>query len=204
MKQDARTPRKENGQKLAQRERKYSNSLWHADWHTIRDPRWSGSWLVAYEDDASRFIVGFGNLQEPTSNDSVAVLNRAVNLYGKPALVEWNYGSAFNFVESRRRENGMTEFERYILQQKIRLILGEIAYSRTNGKIGRFFSIFDKTIKYFPSISEFVAWYNNSRPHGSLRLETPVRAYHKRKVQLDLFSYPSYLENSVEVISEEP
>ncbi|BBE42795.1 hypothetical protein [Conexivisphaera calida] len=28
--------------------------------HGIKDPRWRGMWLIAYEDDSSRFIVGYG------------------------------------------------------------------------------------------------------------------------------------------------
>ena len=39
-------------------EREHSNSLWHVDWHEIKDPRWNGLWLIVYEDESSRFIVG--------------------------------------------------------------------------------------------------------------------------------------------------
>ena len=46
-------------------EREYSNSLWHVDWHEVEDLRWKGQWLIAYEDDASRFITGHGGLTRP-------------------------------------------------------------------------------------------------------------------------------------------
>ena len=39
-------------------------SLWHTDWYQIKDDRWKGKWLIAYLDDASRFVVGYGVFDE--------------------------------------------------------------------------------------------------------------------------------------------
>ena len=52
-------------------EREHSNSLWHTDWHEIKDARWKGKWLTANEDDASRFIAGYGYHETPKSEYSV-------------------------------------------------------------------------------------------------------------------------------------
>src|SRR5712692_2983605 len=30
-------------------EREHSNSLWHVDWHEMKDKRWKGMWLVVYD-----------------------------------------------------------------------------------------------------------------------------------------------------------
>ena len=49
-------PRKKMRRKRIRCEREYSNSLWHTDWHAIRDSRWAGRQLIAFEDNASRFI----------------------------------------------------------------------------------------------------------------------------------------------------
>ena len=49
---------KKRGRKWIRYEREHSNSLWHADWHKVKDPRWKDQWLVCYEADASRFMVG--------------------------------------------------------------------------------------------------------------------------------------------------
>jgi transposase InsO family protein len=43
-----------------------------------------GLWLIVYEDDSSRFIVGYGVYLTPTSKYSVDVLKKAIKKYGKP------------------------------------------------------------------------------------------------------------------------
>ena len=37
-------------------ERKHSNSMWHTDWHVMKDPRFRGLHLITYLDDASRCV----------------------------------------------------------------------------------------------------------------------------------------------------
>lgn len=49
-------PKKQRRKKWVRYERKYSNSLWHTDWKLIE----RYGWIIAYLDDASRFIVGYG------------------------------------------------------------------------------------------------------------------------------------------------
>ena len=75
-------PRKWKRKKWIRYERDHSNSLWHTDWHQIKDPRWKGEWLIAYEDDASRLISGYGRYPTLTSPYSVEVLDAAVKKYG--------------------------------------------------------------------------------------------------------------------------
>ena len=60
-------PKKWHRKKWIRYERENSNSLWHVDWHEIKDPRWKGLWLIVYEDDSSRFIVGYGVYPTPAS-----------------------------------------------------------------------------------------------------------------------------------------
>ena len=48
--------KKRNRRKWIRYERAYSNSLWHADYKQLND-----KWLIMYQDDASRFIVGYNN-----------------------------------------------------------------------------------------------------------------------------------------------
>ena len=97
-------------------EREHSNSLWHTDWHEIKDPRWKGKWLTAYEDDASRFITGFGHHETLTSEYSVDALEDAIKKHGKPASILSDHGTTFYSMESERREKGMTEFEKCLLK----------------------------------------------------------------------------------------
>jgi len=60
-------PKKWHRKKWIRYERENSNSLWHVDWHEMKDPRWKGLWLIVYEDDSSRFIVGYGVYPTPAS-----------------------------------------------------------------------------------------------------------------------------------------
>lgn len=55
-------------------ERHHSMSLWHTDWYQIEDDRWRGKWLVAYLDDASRFVVGYSVFDEATAENAISVL----------------------------------------------------------------------------------------------------------------------------------
>jgi len=176
-------PRKWKRRKWIRYEREHSNSLWHTDWHQIKDPRWRGQWLIAYEDDSSRLIAGHGVYPTLTSPYSVEVLNAAIRKHGKPKSILSDHGTTFYAVESVAREKGLTEFEKYLLKNKIRFITGRVDHPQTNGKIEKFFDIFEKKVKFFSSIDEFMYWYNHVRPHGAFdlsKLETPIQIFYRR------------------------
>lgn len=177
-------------------EREYSNSLWHVDWHEIKDPRWKGQWLIAYEDDASRFISAHGVYPTLTSQYSVDVLDRAIREHGRPKSILSDHGSTFYAVEARERERGLTEFEKYLLRNHIRQILGRVNHPQTNGKIEKWFDIFEKKIKFFSSIDDCISWYNTIKPHGALDLKTPIKAYYEKMPQLDALMDPSLMWRS--------
>ena len=178
-------------------EREHSNSLWHTDRHEIKDTRWRGKWLTAYEDDASRFIAGYGVHETPKSEYSVNALENAIKEHGKPASILSDHGTMFYSIESETREKGMTEFEKCLLKHKIRFILGRVNHPQTNGKIEKFFDIFESKIKWFHSIEEFMEWYNSVRPHGALDLKTPIQAYYEKMAEADALEYPLSMEVSL-------
>jgi putative transposase len=149
-------------------ERAYSNSLWHVDWYEMKDPRWKGMWLIVYEDDASRFIVGYGLFKNATSNNSVEVLKQAISTYGKPKSILSDRGIQFYAIEADAREKGLTEFEIFLMRNHIRHILGRVSHPQTNVKVEKLFDEVGKKIKWFSSIDECVEWYNTIRPHGDL------------------------------------
>ena len=47
-------PRKQLRRRWVRFERRYSNSMWHTDWTLIEGK----GWMIAYLDDASRFVTG--------------------------------------------------------------------------------------------------------------------------------------------------
>jgi len=193
--------RKHVRKKWIRYEREYSNSLWHVDWHCIKDARWKDKWLICYEDDASRYIPSYGVYEKPTSKASVDVLDNAIAKHGKPASIISDHGSQFYAVESDKRDKGLTEFEIYLLKNKIRFIVGKVRHPQSNGKIEKFFDIFESKIRYFSSIDEFMQWYNCIRPHGAFdisKLETPIRMFYARMPQKEMLMDPSLLLSGVE------
>ena len=63
-----------------------------------------GLWLIVYEDDSSRFIVGYGVYPTPTFKDLVDVLRKAIEKYGKPEQILLDHGTTFYAVESDERD----------------------------------------------------------------------------------------------------
>ena len=72
----------------------------------------------------------------------------------------------------------MTEFEVFLLRNHIRQILGRVSHPQTNGKVEKLFDEFERKVKFFNSVEEWVNWYNVTRPHGALSLSTLCRAYY--------------------------
>jgi putative transposase len=175
-------------------ERAYSNSLWHVDWYEMKDPRWKGMQLVIYEDDASRFVVGYGLFKEATSHHTVEVLKEAIVRYGKPKSILSDRGVQFYAVEAEARKKGLTEFELYLMGNRIRHVLGRVSHPQTNGKVEKLFDEVGKKIRWFRSIDEWVEWYNTMKPHGALDLMTPVDAYYGKMPQTDMLADPSVVE----------
>ncbi|MCL5067354.1 MAG: DDE-type integrase/transposase/recombinase [Thaumarchaeota archaeon] len=169
-------PRKQTRRKWIRYEREHSNSLWHTDWKFLE----GRGWFTAYLDDASRYIVGYGLFPEATSEHSVEVLTSAITKNGKPASVLTDHGTQFYANEAEEKVKGLTEFEKYLITNEIRQILGRVMHPQTNGKIERFFRTVEEKLPRFKSLGDLIEWYNMRRPHMSLNLdviETPYKAY---------------------------
>lgn len=96
-------------------EHQYSNSLWHIDWKYLEGL----GWLIAYLDDASRFVVSYGLFDSATSENAVATLKKAIQKYGRPAAILSDRGSQFYATESEEKTKGATLFERFLVEQGI-------------------------------------------------------------------------------------
>ena len=95
-------------------------------------------WLIAYLDDASRFIVGYGLFAEATSERAIEVLKEAIKRYGRPASILTDRGTQFYKSEAEER-GGLTVFEGFLIENEIRHVLGRVSHPQTNGKVERFF-----------------------------------------------------------------
>ena len=110
---------KQRRRKWVKYERRHSMSLWHTDWYFIEDDRWRGKWLIAYLDDASRFIVGYGIFDEATTENAISVLNDCINGYGKPLELLTDHGSQFYANFGEIKAVGMSKFQQYLIDRKI-------------------------------------------------------------------------------------
>ena len=176
-------PSKQRRRKWVRYKRDHSMSLWHMDWKQLPDGRW---WIAA-EDDASRLIVGYGVFQDPTAENTIQILKRAIEKHGRPRELLTDRGSQFYANEGERREKGISQFEAYLAEQGIKHILCRVNHPQTNGKLERFYGVYERKRHQFRSIDEYVHWHNEVKPHLSLNieaLETPIQAF-QRKLPLE-------------------
>lgn len=139
--------------------------------------------MIAYLDDASRFITGYDIFDEATTENAISVLERSIERYGKPFELLTDHGSQLYANFGEIKSVGISKFQQYLVNRKINHILGRVQHPQTNGKIERFFETFQSKIGHFNSIEEFVTWYNAKRPHMSLNwdeLETPIQAFYRK------------------------
>ena len=174
-------PSKQNRRKWVRYEREHSMSLWHTDWKQLNN----GSWFIAYMDDASRLIVGYGVFQEATAENTLKVLREALAEYGRPKEILTDRGSQFYANEGERKEKGVGRFETFLAEKCIKHILCRVNHPQTNGKLERFYGVCGQKKHQFKSIDEYVRWHNEIKPHLSLdfeNLETPIQAFHRKQV----------------------
>jgi len=138
-------------------ERMYSNTLWHVDWHVMKDPRFRGLKLVTFLDDSSRCVTAARLFTEATSENAVAVLAEAVGRFGTPATVLSDNGRCFNGGRSKknlpRGSWSPTAFEAALLDRGIEMINSGPYHPETNGKLERFHGSIETEIHHYGSLS---------------------------------------------------
>ncbi|MFP3131545.1 MAG: hypothetical protein RXR51_08235 [Nitrososphaeria archaeon] len=105
-------------------------------------------------------------------------------------------GTTFRAVD-RRLKSSRRKFFKIINK-----IVGKVDHPQTNGKVEKFFNIFEKKVKFFNTVDEFMNWYNFIRPHGAFdieRLETPATIFYKRLPKKEIIdqSFFDMLERGV-------
>lgn len=189
-------PRKKMRRKWIRYEREHSNSLWHTDWHEIDDLRWKGKQLIAFEDDASRFITGYGVFDSANSENSTLVLTEAIIQYGRPVAILSDNGKQFTSNVEPLDHNKPVDFEEQLMKNHIQHPHTRIRHPQTNGKLEKFWDIFECKIVHFKSMDEFMHWYNHIRVHDALNLdemETPSDAYYAKKITNEILIDPAIL-----------
>lgn len=163
-------------------ERRHSNSLWHTDYCEMDDKN-----VITYEDDASRFITGYGEFANANMENAIIVFDKAIKKHGKPRELLSDHGTQFtsNEKEKSKKDPGPNEFEQYLAKQGIKHIKGRIKHPQTNGKQERLFSTLKRLKKHFGSLDKAVEAYNYKIFHLSLTtkkgIRTPYQAFKEKR-----------------------
>jgi len=169
-------PHKQQRRSWVRYERRYTNSLWHADWFEQTQEQ-----IILYEDDASRFITGYGVFSNATMKNTNQVLTQAIISYGRPKQMMTDHGTQFTSLPRESCPNPhQNEFQALLKHYGIIHIKARVKHPQSNGKVERVGQTIKKLRKHFPNWEETVYYYNFERPHSSLEndhLRTPYEAF---------------------------
>jgi putative transposase len=163
-------PRKTWGTKRFQRD--HSNSLWQADFKLCNDDYW----MISFQDDHSRFITGSVKIWDPTGENAISLLERAVRKYGVPGQVLTDQGTQF-----KPARGGTSDFAIQCHELGIEHITASKRGPTTIGKIEAFHKAYETESHLFNQHWSFIRYYNFTRPHEALDHLTPAEIYFKDK-----------------------
>jgi len=181
-------PNKQKQRKWVRYERKHSLSLVHVDWHEYGDKQ-----VIAYLDDASRMILAVGVFDSANVENGKYILDQAVKkveVYGPIRAILSDNGSEFSSHWKRKKEGSKGEFQKHLKKYGIKHINTSVNHPQTNGKLEKWFDLYEKKRGEFDTLGKFIEWYNDKRPHMSLdfnNAETPSEAFTRKLRQEDIF-----------------
>ena len=150
-------------------QRKHSLTAVHIDWHYDNK-----AYIFAVIDDASRKMLALLETSSATTDYSIEGMLLALK-HGKIKQCISDHGAQFIC-----NVNGDSRFKSFLNANGIKQILCRIKHPQSNGKIEKWFSLYDNHRYAFASKESFLHWYNEIRPHRSLNfeeLETPQEAF---------------------------
>ena len=160
--------RKKNRRKWVRYERKHSNSLWHTDWFEYK-----GKQCIIYIDDASRFILSYGEFNNANTDNSLKIFKQGLK-YNIPKQVMSDHGTQFE-----------VQFTNVLKATGSKHIKARVKHPQSNGKAERVIQTIKKLWKELGSLDKTIEFYNYKKPHMSLtngKLRTPYQAFlEKRK-----------------------
>jgi len=163
-------------------QRKYCSYRWpsctmslHTDWThcpiTKKD-------LIAFIDDHSRFILGYGIYDGATTENTLKCLYRILFKYGIPNAIITDRGAHFYANKIGKKKRGKCKFQKVLEELGIKHIVARAHHPQTNGKIERWFGTYKRECNdRFKNIDEYVKFYNEERPHQRLGYKTPAEIF---------------------------
>jgi transposase InsO family protein len=172
-------PSKAHPQPPRRFQRDRANQLWQTDLFTFMLKRQNRRvYLVAFLDDHSRFLVGYGLHASQSTALVLEVLRASLASYGPPAEVLTDNGS--QYVTWR----GKGAFTRELERQGIRQVVAAPRHPQTLGKIERFWgtlwreclesSVFVDLADAQRRVGLFIDHYNFQRPHQGIDSLVPA------------------------------
>lgn len=155
-------------------ERKHSLSLVHGDWFEYK-----GWKMMLIEDDASRFVTGYGKSKHATAESSIRIFKQSLK-YGIPKQFHSDNGSVFRANEQEGKKKGEADFEKIVKNAGIHQIFTRIRHPQGNGKMEKLIHTTKILWNKLGSFEKAVKHYNYKRPHRSLtngKLRTPYQAF---------------------------
>jgi putative transposase len=169
-------PRKQRRRKWIRYQRRYSNSLWHADWFEKQQDQ-----IILFEDDASRFITGYGVFRNANTRNTVSVLKTAIEGYGIPRQLMTDHGTQFTSLPRETCKDPRPNlFQQTLEGFGIKHIKARVKHPQSNGKVERAILTIKQLGGYFGCWDAAICYYNFERPHSSLEngcLRTPYQAF---------------------------
>ena len=163
-------------------QRKYCSYRWpdclmvlHTDWSTCPITK---KQIIAYIDDHSRFVVGYGLYDNATTENTLKCLYRIMFEHGIPHVVITDCGSHFYANKIGKKKQGKCKFQEVLEELGIKHIVARAHHPQTNGKIERWFGTYKREFnERFKNIDEYVKFYNEERPHQRLDYKTPMEVF---------------------------
>lgn len=154
-------------------ERRYSLTAVHIDWYFDAITE---TWVLPVIDDASRKMLALIESENATTAASIQAMREAL-LHGQISQCITDHGT--QFIKSL----GDAQFAKFLEKQGIKHILCRIKHPQSNGKSEKFNDLYKNHRHAFTTKEEFTKWYNEIRPHRSLKfeeLETPEQAFWRK------------------------
>jgi transposase InsO family protein len=172
-------PTRPHPDKIRHFERAKPNQLWQTDLFTFMLKRQNRRvYLVAFMDDHSRFIVGYGLHASQSSALVMEVFRAAITSYGAPQEVLTDNGS--QYVTWR----GKSAFTRELEKRGIKQVVASPRRPQTLGKVERFWgtlwrecletAVFADLGDARARIGLFIDHYNFQRPHQGIESLVPA------------------------------
>ena len=152
-------------------ERRHSLTAVHVDWYYYAPLE---LWIFAVIDDASRKLLALVECKSPTTEASIEGMRLAMK-HGRIMQCISDHGSQFI-----SNIGGDSRFKDFLDGNGIQQILCRIKHPQSNGKVEKFFDLYQNKRSLFKTKEEIIVWYNEVRPHSSLNfevLETPQQAF---------------------------